>query len=238
MIFNLSNPTCFVSPSPPLLATPLKCANGKFRDVSSAPVPRCSSQLLPPGQENIYSLTRSIRGVAKLFSHHLCARRLVLTWFMCLPDPPGKRHHPTPCGSKGRPDPAGWATSGVRGRPRCTRHQWTHTNGLRKVPKAEIQSAVGDLWVEPIKMEIHTHFFLALSSCIIDAVVAKTALATWLLSKTNVRIPSEGRVVNSGSNSQVFYLLNSSCFVSALADVLPLCHKPTFFFKTCSRTVW
>lgn len=68
-----------------------------------------------------------------LFSYSLYARPLVMTLFVCLTDPPGERHYPTPCGSQGRPDPAGWAASSIRCRPWSPWHQRTHTYGLREV---------------------------------------------------------------------------------------------------------
>lgn len=49
------------------------------------------------------------------------------------PAPPGERHHPTACGCQSGSDPAGGAAGGVRRRPRCPRHQRTHTDGLRQV---------------------------------------------------------------------------------------------------------
>lgn len=66
-MFNLSTPgSRFLTPLYfsflfCLSATSLECADGEFRDVSSAPVPRRSGQLLPPGQnKKIDTLTHSI----------------------------------------------------------------------------------------------------------------------------------------------------------------------------------
>lgn len=110
------------------LATPFKCEDREFRDVSPPPVPRGSSQFLSSGQKNtIFVALHSGQIIQSYFF-------LLRGWkSVYLPDCLGKRHHSTPCGSKGRSNSTGWVASGVRCRPRCTRHKRTHPYGLRQV---------------------------------------------------------------------------------------------------------
>lgn len=89
-MFNLSALTppvslspLYLSVSPSLLATSFKRADGEFRDVSSAPVPRRSGQLLPPGQDKInLPLTHILSCAVNLLS--LCQASLFVTVFLCV----------------------------------------------------------------------------------------------------------------------------------------------------------
>lgn len=110
------------------LATPFKCEDREFRDVSPPPVPRGSSQFLSSGQKKKQSLLHF--NLDKLYSNSFLLRGWKPVY---LPDCLGKRHHSPPCGSKGRSNSTGWVARGVRCRPRCARHKWTHPYGLREV---------------------------------------------------------------------------------------------------------